>query len=341
MPTVQATTSTLTRAEWAKPGVARRVLGALISVAVTVLSLELAVRLVADNGMQLDLEMWKYARDVKVVSDNPRIAHKHRPNRRATLMGVDVQTNSRGLRDREFSFERTPDTRRIVMLGDSITAGWGVPVDQTFSKRIERLYGERGINAEVINTGVGNWNTVQEVEFFLTEAYQYRPDIVVLTYFVNDAEAVPKSQPPSFLARHCYSCTFMLGRMDSLLRQMATRQEWSDYYLTLYQDGKSPTWLAAKDALKRLADYCQAHDVKLLVAMVPELHDVKQYRFERVTQLVREAAAENGAGFVDLLPYLSQQDSAALWVTPPDPHPNAFANQLIATGLFHALEAHD
>jgi hypothetical protein len=75
--------------------------------------------------------------------------------------------------------------------------------------------------------------------------------------------------------------------------------------------------------------------------MVPELHDVKQYRFERVTQLVRDAAAENGAGFVDLLPDLSKHDSAALWVTPPDPHPNAFAHQLIATGLFHALEAFD
>src|SRR5215813_1648396 len=133
------------------------VLGSLI---VTALVIELCVRAVVDNGMQFDLEMWKYARDLKIISEDPSIGHLHRPNGEMRLMGVDVKINSKGLRDREIPYERITGVRRILMLGDSFTEGWGVPFDQTFSKRIERLYVERGKPpTEVINTGVGNFNT--------------------------------------------------------------------------------------------------------------------------------------------------------------------------------------
>ena len=86
---------------------------------------ELGVRLVADDGMQFDLEMWKYARDVKVPSNDSLVGHEHGANRRAKLMGVDFVTNSHGLRDREFSFDHTTDILRIEMLGDSLTVGCG------------------------------------------------------------------------------------------------------------------------------------------------------------------------------------------------------------------------
>ena len=76
---------------------------------------------------------------------------------------------------------------------------------------------------------------------------------------------------------------------------------------------------------------------KLLIANLPELHDVQNYRFGRITELVREAAKENNVAFVDLLPYLKKYESSKLWVTRPDPHPNAFANEILANGLFDAI----
>jgi lysophospholipase L1-like esterase len=256
-------------------------------------------------------------------------------------MGVDVRTNSQGARDREYTFERTPGRLRIVMLGDSLTEGWGVPYEETFSKRIEKMYTDLNINADVINTGVGNWNTIQEVQFFLTRGYQYHPDIVVLNFFVNDAEPVPQNRPPSFFARHCYSCVFFVGRVDSFLRQLASRKDWADYYLGLYADGQSKGWLDAKAAIKSLADYCKQNNIKLLIASLPELHDVRNYRFAHVTDLVNSAAAENGAAFIELLPYLREEQSSKLWVTVPDPHPNGYANQFLALGLFEALRKLD
>jgi lysophospholipase L1-like esterase len=299
---------------------------------------ETYVRVAVDDGMQFDLEMWKYAKEVKQVDADPLIGHRHAPNRSAKLMGVTVTTNSKGFRDREFTLDKPAGVLRIVMLGDSFTEGWGAAEQDTFSKRIERRYADQGTKVEVINTGVGNWNSIQEVEFFLTDAYRYHPDIVVLNYAFNDAEPVPHDRPPSFAMRYCYSCVFLVGRFDALRRMIFGGKDWQDYYLDLFGDGTAPGWLGSKAAIKRLADYCKENNIKLLIANHPELHDVKNYRLQKIIDLVRAAAAENKAAFVDLLPYVRDQDSALLWVTPPDPHPNGFAHKFLADGIFDALE---
>jgi lysophospholipase L1-like esterase len=314
------------------------IITALLSIGFVVLSMECFVRFIIDDGMQYDLEMWKYARDVKRLSSNPDLGHEHAPKRRSHLMGVDVETNSRGLRDREFSYDRLPGKQRIVMLGDSLTLGWGVPIENTFSKRIEKMYDENGIQTEVINTGVGNYNTVQEVTFFLTEGFKYKPDIVVLNFFVNDAEIMIRPSSPSWIARRCYSCNFVAGRLDSILRRLSMRENWSHYYLSLYDQGRSPGWLEAKDHIRKLADYCKTHNIKLLIVSLPELHNVGEYRFQRITELVRQTADELGVAFTDVVPYLKSHDSADLWVTVEDPHPNSLAHRLIAQAEFDALE---
>jgi lysophospholipase L1-like esterase len=313
-------------------------LATLVSLVIAAFGLELLTRFVVDDGMQFDLEMWKYARDVKQVAADPLIGHEHAPNRQAHLMGVDFRTSSQGLRDREFSVERVPGKLRIAMLGDSLTVGWGVPVEDTFAKRIERMYAAAGIDAEVINFGVGNYNTVQEVQAFLTTGYRYRPDVVVLNYFVNDAELLEPARSPSPLMRACYACVFLAGRGDAVARQFLGGMDWAQYYLSLYDDGRSPGWLEAKAAIGRLAETTKAKGIKLVIVNLPELHDVKGYRFGRITDLVRHAAEENGAAFVDALPAMADQPASKLWVTPPDPHPNAYANELIAKALFAALQ---
>ena len=160
----------------------------LICALITAAGIEGYVRLFIDRGMEFDLEMFKYARDVKVISPDPVIGHVHGPNRKAHLMGVDIATNSKGLRDREIPYERSPGTLRVVMLGDSSTLGWGVLPEQTYSKLLEGMFAEKGIKAEVINTGVGNFKAFQKIEYFLTEAYKYNPDFVVVASAPNDAE---------------------------------------------------------------------------------------------------------------------------------------------------------
>jgi lysophospholipase L1-like esterase len=309
----------------------------LLCATVIAAGIEGYVRLVVDDGMQIDLEMFKYARDVKVISPDPLIGHVHGVNRKAHLMGVDLVTNSKGLRDREIPYERTPGTLRVVMLGDSATLGWGVRPEQTYSKLLEGMLAEKGIKAEVVNMGVGNFKTIQKIQYFLFEGYKYNPDLVVVAYAVNDAEKVPPHRAPNVFERNCLSCMFIAGRFDTLLRRFSARPDWREYYLNLYQGGNAPGWLEAKDYFKKLRDYCAKHHIGVLVASIPEFHDVQHYELQSITDIAHKMADEDGFEFVDALDWMRKVDSSKLWVSPWDPHPNVLGHQLAAEAIFSKL----
>ena len=65
---------------------------------------------------------------------------------------------------------------------------------------------------------------------------------------------------------------------------------------------------------------------------------MQHYRLGRITQLAHNIADEEHAAFVDLREAVKNQDSSKLWVTPPDPHPNGYANGLCAEYLFPILQ---
>ncbi len=320
----------------------KKIVFPLLSLALTLLviatGMEIYARTVADTGMQFDFEMWKYARDVKQVAENSDIGHEHRPGATAHLMGVDVSINSKKLRDFEYSYEPEPGVSRILMLGDSLLFGWGVAFEETWSKRLELAFAADRITAEVINTGVGNYNTIQEVEYFLIEGYRYRPNVVVLNYFINDAEPVPVYSSLNMFKKFSYAYVYFKGRLDILSRQMSRNKDWASYYLGLYDEANGG-WKAARHRIDRLAAYCRENGIELLIVHHPELRNLKSYRFGKVEALIREAAESNGAEYIDLTATLAREDESSLWVTRPDPHPNGRANEIIAAVLYPKLRA--
>src|SRR5262245_51134411 len=76
---------------------------------------ELALRVYTHYTIFYDIEMTRYANELKIPSPNPRIRHVHRPSSSGTLMGVPVHINADGLRDRDYPLARN-DSRRIVFL---------------------------------------------------------------------------------------------------------------------------------------------------------------------------------------------------------------------------------
>jgi lysophospholipase L1-like esterase len=309
-----------------------------VVVGLCLLTLEGLTRLIYNrNGMHFGIEMWKYAKALKRTSPNPEMGHEHIPNSEAFLMGVPVKISSAGLRDREFSLEKPKGVYRILVLGDSITFGWGVPQDKTFSKLLEQSLNKepppgRTGPFEVINTGVGNYNTAQEVAFFKERGQLYKPDMVLLAFFINDAEETPREER-NWLARESCLYVFASSAWDGILRGFGSRPAYKDYYLGLYQDDK-PGWIACKKALKELMSTCKKDHIDLRIVLMPELHKFgADYEFQKVHEAVRELAKEGGVASIDLLNCLSGQDPPSLWVSPGDPHPNERANELFSKEL--------
>ncbi|HEX3244506.1 MAG TPA: SGNH/GDSL hydrolase family protein [Chloroflexota bacterium] len=102
--------------------------------------------------------------------------------------GTWISVNSQGLRDGEYGAQPAPGTLRVLTLGDSVTFGPGVALEQTFSKVLERRLSAADASRtyEVLNAGVVGYNTVQELTLFREVGTQYHPNLVVLTFLVND-----------------------------------------------------------------------------------------------------------------------------------------------------------
>jgi lysophospholipase L1-like esterase len=304
-----------------------------ISILVMAALFEVACRTVVNTGLQYDLEMWKYAVGLKRIAADPAVGHEHVPGSAARLMRSDVNINSGGLRNREVTLEKPAGTARIMMLGDSIVFGWGVDQDKTMSVDLEKDLSAGGFGlAEVINTGVGNYNTAMEVAYFLKSGAAYHPDTVVLNYFINDAEPTPTYQPVPWYARRFYAYAVSGGAWDIFKRSLLGGPEWHKYYADLYRDGQ-PGWMAAQDNIRRLAAYCRENGIRLVMTNIPELHQLSPYPFVDVNAKLAAIAAAEGIEYVDLLPAVTGEAPDSLWVTAPDPHPNAKAHALMARRL--------
>lgn len=314
-----------------------RILGDVIllfvAVVLSAIALELAVRVVFAHSLDFSMEMWKYAVQLKEPVADPRLSFVHAANRSAFLMGAQVTTNSHRLRDREYSEAKPRDTYRIVMLGDSTTLGWGDAEDQTIPKILERELNASGIpgyrNVEVLNAGVGNYDTVQEVEHYRVYDRVFNPDLVVLNYFINDAEPVPIERHSALLGRS-YLVAFVVSRYDAMLQFSGLSPKWNQYYADLYLSDR-PGWFAAQHALGDLAQMMSAENRALLVTIIPELHQINgEYPFARQHQKVKDLLAARNVPFIDLIEGLrGHGDEKTLWATTTDPHPNGKANRLI------------
>jgi hypothetical protein len=158
---------------------------------------------------------------------DPVLGWRPRPNVAGRYQRFDAtfQTNSRGLRDREYPLARRPGVARIVVLGDSFTWGFGVNDDQIFTKVLERRLG----GPEVINLGVTAFGTRQEIEYLKREGLQYRPDTVILAFCLNDIYR--DDRPPA----EQYQEHQRSSSRRASAAAMVSLKAWLEEHLILYQ----------------------------------------------------------------------------------------------------------
>jgi lysophospholipase L1-like esterase len=85
--------------------------------------------------------------------------------------------------------------------------------------------------------------------------------------------------------------------------------------------------------LKELAEYAKRRNIRLYLAMTPDVHNLIDYKFDFVHSTMRRIAEADGYTFVDLLPAMRGRPPQDLFAMPGDPHPNALGHQLMADAI--------
>jgi hypothetical protein len=329
---------------WREPAWLVRALGnaflAAGSLAISLLLLEAGLRLVNPWGM--DFFHW-LPYHMQGMVDHPDLGYTHPRSVSYRLGRNRVTLNSHGLRDKEISYEKPAGERRILLLGDSVTFGWGVSDGEPFADRLEELLAARTRPRwEVINAGVNGYNAQQEATYFRSEGIRYQPDIVLLTFLDNDLDAVidpnvttwrrypswPESLPEAFSRLRSLSYTFQATQMFLRARQLGAQrtgeiQEGSGRGIT-----GDPRWPAARTHLQEIAELCRARGIRFMVLT-----------FGNVDPGLHSELASLGIRSLSLGDAFARVPQGDVYVSKVDPHPSPAAHRAIAEFLFDELSS--
>ena len=128
----------------------------------------------------------------RIVPPVPPIPVSHPPNfveRRTTIeFDYEFRTNSMGLRYRELPFAKADREFRLIVVGDSMTEGYGVADGQRFSDRLETMLSRADRPVSVVNAGLGGRAPLEYGRVLFTVGLKYQPDLALIVVHANDPE---------------------------------------------------------------------------------------------------------------------------------------------------------
>jgi lysophospholipase L1-like esterase len=266
------------------------------------------------------------------------------------IFGTHVEINGVGLRDHEYGPKRGGEFR-ILSLGDSYAFGFGLELEQSYGKVLERELNQHypGTAFSVINAGVVGYGTQQQQLDFDRLNPQFQPDFVLATFSAaNDVydDAVFKDR----LRTHLQTPLGFIG-MHSHLARLVLRMS---YPLWFFFDNRDPRWvertIAALQDLE--ADLRQAQ-VPYLILVIPARHQIRPSTEPAARMMIAAGLGDliylqnrrivrhlqrDSVPYIDLLPALVGRDSTERVTFTEDSHLNAVGDQIVAHEIFLRLE---
>ena len=300
-----------------------------------------------------------------IVPDDT-LGHRYRPRFAGHFAApryrdVEIHTNGFGFRDQPWG-EKTAGTPRVLVLGDSITFGSPLAVEQRFSDQAENMLAEGGRPVELCNAGVNGF-AVAQYELLLRElAPRLDPDLVLIGLCLNDAEPVSpaddariraaeeaKRQQTSTrikeaLKRH--RLDFDKSYAVNLVRHGLTEWLWRspghastmakkyagktrEKLATLYRDGDGPARLRRHLTAMRQVAVAQtgAPPAVLVFPYRHMLHEDDPWILRQVDALLTELDLPH-RNLLDT--FAAEKNNPALYVFQDDCHPAALGHRLAA-----------
>lgn len=247
------------------------------------------------------------------------------------------QTNSLGYRDVEWTPAMLEGRTRIMVLGDSFAAGHGI---NNPNHRFSNLLGQMlGRDYAVMNVSQNGANTKTEIQNAI--AYPYPPDIVILSFYVNDIQdtalAMGYNRPDfktssPFLVGESYALNFLYWRIFRLQTGNWANAYWR-WLAGLYND--PGVWNVYRDELLQIHRFIQDRNGQLIVVVFPNLLAIEESR--PVTSKVSRLFTDHGVPVLDVGELVAGMDAEALVVNPVDPHPNEFVHRRVAEALHRLI----
>lgn len=312
-------------------------------------------------------EIWQSDPKAFMAINDPELVFTFRPGLDSRTWNAPTRINSLGMRAAEIDPVKPANEFRIIMLGDSVTFGLSVGLEQTFTKALERLLNDGATTRtyRVYNAGVPSYNTDQEYRFLSRLVDPVKPDLVILNYTImNDYETPYRLEPSGFIVPTAVRAEDFavkvpfersLGKVSYAWRFIARRIRQSkiapkaealvERVFKVYRENLEG-WQKSKEALAAIEALLKSRGAGFGLFVYPEpsptpIFKREDYRFLEIHQRIEAVCKEHGIAYLDLLDdFLAYKNKRALFVAPTDAHPSVKAHNLVARGLLRELKKH-
>lgn len=250
-------------------------------------------------------------------------------------------------RDREWTAADVAGKTSVFVLGDSFAAGHGLcDVAERFS---DRLGAQLGNAAAVLNLAHNGWSTSDMI--YYTERYPLKPNVVILSYFINDIDGAIRVTPNTTLTvpglhipaesplvdtlrGRSFAFNFFYWHVLYKNYHLEDAQTITRTYLDAYND--PAVWETHRAELLALVAWAKQHNAPLVVVTWPLLGDfsLSASALGKVEALLEA----EGVTIVRAAEMLKGDAPADLIISSIDAHPNAYANGKIADALLEVVK---
>jgi lysophospholipase L1-like esterase len=304
------------------------ILISIVILLIGIILIEITIRVINSDMRNYDIEMWKYAKNLK--KKDSILGHTHRKNESTILQNVEIDLNSLGMR----SEEPDPTKKKILFIGSSISLGWGVDKDSSYVGIFENQLKAENSDYQVLNASVGNYNTFRYVENFLRNQTTVNPEIMVVNYFINDVEMLPMGSDNWLLRNSALAASLNIAVKKIASTRNSDNLE--EYYKHLYRSDNSG-FKTMTNSLEKLSKYATDNNIKIYFAIIPDIHFLKNYPFLPLHNRIKNIAEGLNFQVIDFYSALKDIPFIKLQIIPGDSHPNSFGHRLIAKKLADSI----
>jgi lysophospholipase L1-like esterase len=279
-------------------------------------------------------------------SEIPDLDYEPRPNAVKMSGKSRFSINSLGIRGEEIKLQKEPGWKRILVVGDSFTFGYGVSDEDTYVAMLGRMIKEHypGSRVQTLNLGVSAYSAVQETAVVKYKAAKFQPDLLIIGYALNDPQTRTMDQLHDHFRKHAW------WQHSNLLSALVTAREKlrvlviakGDGIRYLYQDPKE--WASVCEEFREISAWSERAKVPALVVIIPYIADYQEpwpenYPYKQLHKMVADEAQKQGLEVLDLLPLLSAYRADRLTFSPVNIHFKPAGNGIIAAGILDCLSA--
>jgi hypothetical protein len=271
--------------------------------------------------------------DIRLRADF--LQYEFRPNvSRRYPAGMRI-TNNLGMPNPDYTYEKPPHTRRIALLGDSVSVG---PYRHDYEALLEDRLNQANLTPQIqrfqiLNFSVYGYTILQMMDVAIEKAPQFHPDVYMVA--LTQLEANRKGGWGAQISR------LVLDRADlkyDYLRSVTIQAgiQPTDH-LRVIARKLEPFFLpVTRWALEQIRDHATAQGAQIVILLVPTPTNPEIINAE--FDDIQPAVASLGVPVIDLRHTFGSKNLGALQVDAgSDVHPNARAHEMLFENLYRQI----